>query len=93
LRRLLVALWQGEGVRRERRVLDGMLRWLRLRLRLLLPARRLGARLSRARGCGARGDGAVVIHLVAVRRKLLLLPLHIGCGARGVGRLVLLGRI
>jgi hypothetical protein len=90
LRRLLVALWQGEGVRRERRVLDGMLRLLLL---LLPPARRLGARLSRARGCGARGDGAVVIHLVAVRRKLLLLPLHIGCGARGVGRLVLLARI
>jgi hypothetical protein len=114
LRRLLVALWQGEGVRRERRVLDGLLRLLRLGLRLLLwwlwlwvwvwvwlwvlllllpPARRLGARLSRARGCGARGDGAVVVHLVAVRRKLLLLPLHIGCGARGVGRLVLLARI
>jgi hypothetical protein len=90
LRRLLVALWQGEGVRRERRVLDGMLRLLLL---LLPPARRLGARLSRARGCGARGDGAVVVHLVAVRRKLLLLPLHIGCGARGVGRLVLLARI
>jgi hypothetical protein len=46
---------------------------LRLLLLLLPPARRLGARLSRARGCGARGDGAVVIHLVAVRRKLLLL--------------------
>jgi hypothetical protein len=30
LRRLLVALWQGEGVRRERRVLDGMLRLLLL---------------------------------------------------------------
>ena len=63
LRRLLVALWQGEGVRRERRVLDGLLRLLRLRLRflwlwvwlwlwllLLPPARRLGARRSRARG-------------------------------------------